>query len=78
MCCAGVAYIMDTVLGNCTVTPISKLSSDATAADSVHVRMKNEREFFSFNNKFTYAGQVSGRPRIEQTECSKSFLFGLL
>ncbi|XP_025083949.1 uncharacterized protein LOC112557987 [Pomacea canaliculata] len=57
----GVAYIMDTVLGNCTVTPISKLSADATAADSVHVRMKNEREFFSFNNKFTYAGQRVAR-----------------
>jgi len=53
----GVAYIMDPMIGNCTVTTISALGFDAAQDNPGVVRMRNPKEFFYFDGtQFTYEG----------------------
>ncbi|KAK7497756.1 hypothetical protein BaRGS_00010890 [Batillaria attramentaria] len=52
----GVAYVIDKVLGNCTVTPISNLGFDAQSTSAANVRMRTKEEFFDLNTKYTYTG----------------------
>ncbi|KAF6017566.1 hypothetical protein EB796_024127 [Bugula neritina] len=60
----GVAYVMDTELGNCTVKPLSQSGNFdvISTTDANHVRMKTVKEFFGFGTKaagmnWTYTGQ---------------------
>ena len=66
----GLAYKIDTALGNCTVVPLSQSPNwdvQVDATDSNHVRMKTVKEFFfisgtaaqSAGMNWTYTGQVS-------------------
>jgi len=53
----GVAYIMDPMIGNCTVTPISALGFDAVQNAPGTVRIRNPKEFFYFDGTdFVYQG----------------------
>ncbi|XP_041355472.1 uncharacterized protein LOC121373090 [Gigantopelta aegis] len=53
----GVAYITDSVLGNCSVRPIQATSFDAKAVGPNTVRIRTSREFFNFQNAdYHYVG----------------------
>lgn len=60
----GVAYIIDTELGNCTVAPLSDSPNfDVFSIDSTSVKMKSVAELFGVDGKkgamnWTYTGQV--------------------
>ncbi|XP_061170485.1 uncharacterized protein LOC133179822 [Saccostrea echinata] len=52
----GVAYIIDTMYGNCTVQPI-KQTFDTRFVDKNHLRIRNAQEFFYFDViQYTYEG----------------------
>lgn len=55
----GVAYIIDTMYGNCTVQSIQQ-TFDTRYVDKNHLRIRNAREFFYFDViNYTYEGVVS-------------------
>ncbi|XP_053387920.1 uncharacterized protein LOC128545888 [Mercenaria mercenaria] len=59
----GVAYVIDTLRGNCTATPISSTGFDVRNADPSHVRIRTSKEFFYFDKaSYVYEGrrQVRG------------------
>lgn len=60
MLCSGVAYVMDEMLGNCTVMPIERdVFDDAMMKDMTHVRIRTAVEFFDLDNtQPVYMGQV--------------------
>nr|XP_022308560.1 uncharacterized protein LOC111114516 [Crassostrea virginica] len=52
----GVAYIIDTMYGNCTVKPIQQ-TFDTKYVDKNHLKIRNAREFFYFDViNYTYQG----------------------
>ncbi|XP_048750693.1 uncharacterized protein LOC125662497 [Ostrea edulis] len=52
----GVAYIIDTMYGNCTAQPIQQ-TFDTRFVDKNHLRMRNAKEFFYFDViNYTYEG----------------------
>ncbi|XP_046581753.1 uncharacterized protein LOC124289190 [Haliotis rubra] len=54
----GVAYIMDAMIGNCSVTKISASGFDSKSLDAGNVRIRTNKEFFDFaNNSYEYSGQ---------------------
>ncbi|KAL3868291.1 hypothetical protein ACJMK2_041117 [Sinanodonta woodiana] len=60
----GVRYIIDNLMGNCTILPLLNSSSDSMTnmtARKVNgtyvVEMKTPRQYFNIDNSFTYAGQ---------------------
>ncbi|XP_048236750.1 uncharacterized protein LOC124150287 isoform X1 [Haliotis rufescens] len=54
----GVAYVMDAMVGNCSVTPINATGFDAKSLDAGKVRIRTDKEFFYFSNvPYEYAGQ---------------------
>ncbi|XP_045184814.2 uncharacterized protein LOC123542856 [Mercenaria mercenaria] len=58
----GVAYIIDSLRGNCTATPISNTGFDVRNADPTHVRIRTSKEFFYFDKAaYIYEGQRSVR-----------------
>ncbi|KAK3595425.1 hypothetical protein CHS0354_003419 [Potamilus streckersoni] len=61
-----VAYIMDPIRGNCSLSSISAQGFDSrTAADGVHVRIRTSREFFYFDSlSYNYEGTVSKASRV--------------
>ena len=58
--CSGVAYVMDEMLGNCTVMPIERdVFDDAMMKDVTHVRIRTAVEFFDLDNtQPVYMGKV--------------------
>ena len=69
--CTGVRYIIDNVLGNCTLLPLLNTSYGATenitamknnGSNSVNgsysIHIKNPLQLFNLNNNFTYVGKV--------------------
>ncbi|XP_060599747.1 uncharacterized protein LOC132753324 [Ruditapes philippinarum] len=54
----GVAYVIDTLRGNCTATPIANTGFDVRNADPTHVRIRTSKEFFYFDKaSYIYEGQ---------------------
>ena len=52
------AYIIDTMYGNCTVKPIQQ-TFDTKYVDKNHLKIRNAREFFYFDViNYTYQGVV--------------------
>ncbi|KAK7497755.1 hypothetical protein BaRGS_00010889 [Batillaria attramentaria] len=59
---AGVAYIMDELLGNCSVIPIEHGGFDDELQDPSHVRIRTAAEFFYLDNvQVAYQGQRTVR-----------------
>ena len=55
----GVAYNIDPMLGNCTITTIDAFGFDVKSKDRSHVRMRTQKEFFYFDKVgYEYAGKV--------------------
>lgn len=55
----GVAYRMDKVRGNCTVTKIAGSDFDAHSLDATTVRIRTAKEFFYFDKtQYAYEGVV--------------------
>lgn len=56
----GVAYRMDKLRGNCSVTPIAGSDFDAHSLDATTVRIRTAKEFFYFDKtQYAYEGVVS-------------------
>ncbi|XP_041355459.1 uncharacterized protein LOC121373079 [Gigantopelta aegis] len=59
---SGVAYNLDPMIGNCTITTIDAFGFDAKSKDKSHVRMRTQKEFFYFDKtKYEYAGKRMAR-----------------
>ncbi|XP_050399409.1 uncharacterized protein LOC126816707 isoform X1 [Patella vulgata] len=58
----GVAYIIDNMIGNCSMVPIEQGDFDDTTVNAHTVRMRTAKEFFSTDNTVvTYEGRKTAR-----------------